>query len=281
MQMKDLGTQMQALDDFVTKARTHDRRYKDAHLASLEKLTGDAGRSYSALDQNLQEASDRAEQMRNTANDDMNVAMDLIRPLTRDVREPLSNLRTQIQDRSLEEYTITGQTPQKTQYHYPTILPQTETHESLIARLRNAKQLTALPFGGQDVLTPNTNGGLMSHTKSFVYADCEDEAIPPADVPSASSPSHAGLREIDGNVVAKMLVHGPEPSSPNRKRSSSDISVTEDHNDPPPTKRRRSTTAKVESKLPPKTIPRRATGAVEFNDSAPRPARRLLRNRDC
>ncbi|WP_248793510.1 hypothetical protein, partial [Escherichia coli] len=81
-----------------------------------------------------------------------------------------------IQARPLKEYVATGITPQKRPYEYPTTLPQTESHEALVARLRNSKQLKDLPFGGEDKVTPlNSSSPTASPSKGFVYNDAEDE----------------------------------------------------------------------------------------------------------
>src|SRR5436190_146908 len=74
--------------------------------------------------------------------------------LTAEVREPLVELQSNIQSAPLTEYTVTGDTPQKVQYTYPASLPRTESHESLIAKLRDSNEFLELSVPPDEASAP-------------------------------------------------------------------------------------------------------------------------------
>lgn len=66
---------------------------------------------------------------------DIKTAEEALRPSLDHAREPLANLREDICSTTIKEYQPTGDTPQKLVYEYPTELPRTQAHASLIAKL--------------------------------------------------------------------------------------------------------------------------------------------------
>lgn len=285
-----MSKQMGALDDFVAKARSQNGRFHEAHLDSLNNMASNVRQSYSNVQEKFGGFGERVDQLQNDTAQDKDSLLEVAAPLTDEVRNPLSALRTNIQARPLKEYVATGVTPAKRPYEYPTTLPQTESHDALVARLRNSKQLKDLPFGGEDKVTPlNSSSPTASPSKGFVYNDAEDEVGPelpaptpaPAPAPVTTTPSNTGLREVDANVVARPADEATLGRSPSVKPLDSE---GEHHrpestpSDEPPSKRHCSATAVAENKFPHKALNRKMAGMMGGRENvAPSPATRASR----
>lgn len=272
-QMKDMGKQMGALDDFVAKARSQNGRFHEAHLDSLNNMAANVRQSYSTVHEELEGFGDRVYQLQNDTAQHKDSLLESAVPLTDEVRKPLSELRANIQARPLKEYVATGVTPQKRRYEYPTTLPETEPHEALVARLRNSKQLKDLPFGGEDKVTPlNSSSPTASPSKGFVYNDAEDEVGTEPPAPTTTTLSNTGLREVDANVVARLPASSSadedafgRSSSVKPDSSEGDVhpEASKESSDEPPFKRHCSTAAVAESKLPHKPLFRKMAESRE------------------
>lgn len=279
-QMSDMGTQMEALDDFVAKARSQNGRFHEAQMGSLDVMANNVRESRSAVDEQLNSLNDSVQ----TFQEDMNVHTgDLHQsaiPLQEEVRQPLTELRENVINHPMQEYLPTGATPQKRHYDYPSELPRTESHDGLRSRHRTSKQFTALPFDGDAQPTSITSSPVSSPAKrSYVYSDAAEEVGHQPHPPSLSASSNTGLREVDLNV-AKQL--GPEeetqtsanPETP-AQVASGDLDETPEKDDSePPLKKRRSnsttTTHPVaESKLPHKMLSKRMAGMMEGRENVP------------
>lgn len=200
-QMEDMGRQMEALDDFVAKARSQNGRYHEGHLNNLDTMVTGVRESYSTMRGDLQGLDNRVGQLQEDAALQKNTLQGSTAPLSDEVRQPLSELRTNVQSRPMKEYTSSGVTPKKRAYEYPSTLPKTEAHDGLIARMRNSKELTVLPFNGEDHhSSPLGSCSSPTGSKPYVYNDAEDEVRtdPPA---TSTSTSNTGLREVDANVA--------------------------------------------------------------------------------
>lgn len=225
-QMKDMASQMQALDDFVTRARSQNERHHSTHVESLGGLASSVRQSYSSIGDHFVSTYDRVRDIGNDVSNQSAALSASLNPLASTIQQPLSDLRTNVADAHLKEYVPTGETPRKTQYQYPTTLPRTQPHSTLLGR--------------QPPPSPNR-----SPSKSVIYTDA-----PPASNPSqttSTSPSKdtnlgASLREISLNVNASLI------------RSNSDTTIATVKADPetvgmgPPPLKRQAT----ESKLPQK-----------------------------
>jgi kinesin family protein 11 len=116
---------------------------------------------------------------------------DSLAPLDSVLRQPLAELRDNIRNTVLQEYQPTGETPQKIQYQYPTELPRTEAHETLLAALRRpsspSKQPTMIPV---------------------VFNDASGDEVPfnPYASLLERRPT-TGLREIDVNISSAGLLN--------------------------------------------------------------------------
>lgn len=288
-QMKDMDKQMGALDDFVAKARSQNGQFHDAHLDSLKGMATNVRQSYSITREHLGGYGERINQLQNDTSQHKTDLLESTVPLSNEVRKPLSELRSNIQARPLKEYAPTGITPLKRRYEYPSTLPQTEAHEMILSRLRNSKQLKALPFGGEDNISPLKSSSLKtSPAKGFVYNDAdaeldvsaEDEvgATEPSAPTTSGTLSNTGLREVDANVVARPpapdedepisssspIIEAPEPSA--KVRTDEDHGADVD-GDARPSKRHCSTAAFAESKLPHKG--RKTAGVVQGRENVP------------
>lgn len=122
-----------------------------------------------------------------------------------EIRRPLTELREVIENQALEEYQATGETPQRKQYDYPLSLPQTEPHDTLLAKLRG-RSASMPPSPMKESRSPN---------KGLVFTDTtsEDMLLVPATgitrpgTASSTSSNHLtpSLREIDVNITASSL----------------------------------------------------------------------------
>lgn len=277
--MSDMSTQMEALDDFVAKARSHNGRFHEAQLGSLDSMASNVREMRSAVDGQLNGFNENVEQLQ----EDMDVhAEDLQQsalPLQEHVRQPLAELRENLNSHPMKEYLPTGATPQKRRYDYPSELPSTESHDGLRSRHRTSRQFTALPFDGDVQPTPVTSSPVSSSAKrSYVYSDAAEEVgihPPPS---SLSAPPNIGLREVDLNV-ARPLVFDEEtdasakPETP-AQIASADLDETPVKEDSePPLKKRRSTSnatgTTVENKLSHKMLSKKMASMMEGRENVP------------
>ncbi|KAL3457912.1 P-loop containing nucleoside triphosphate hydrolase protein [Aspergillus heterothallicus] len=282
-QMDDMGRQMEALDDFVAKARSQNGLYRDAHQATLGTIANTVHQSYLLTQDQFAGLGSRMTQLQNEAAESRNNLAESMAPLVEDVRKPLSNLSTSIQNRPLQEYVSTGDTPKKRKYEYTSDLPVTESHEILKSRLRTTKEMEVLPFNTEDALLAPASSPRASPSKAFVYTDAEDEVG--AQVPSMTNvtPSNTGLREVDANVATRppaSNVDGkPTTDQPTPVADGPDGVPEADDIDPLPSKRRRSNPGTMETKLPHKMVAKRMAGMMEGRENVPPPgvssARRL------
>lgn len=234
-QMKDMATQMQALDDFVTRARSQNECHHSRHVASLQGLASTIHQSYSSIGDHFVSTYGRVRDIGADVSTYGTTLSASLLPLASRIEQPLADLRADITTAPLKEYVPTGETPRKTQYQYPTTLPRTEPHDKVLG-----KQSPSSPRHTNSARSPNK-----SPSKSIVYTDAPAiNGIPPTSPSKDSNP--ASLREINLNV------------NPSLKRNNSDsqapTAVTATKPDPeivgmgPPPMKRQAT----ESKLPQK-----------------------------
>jgi kinesin family protein 11 len=126
---------MAALDDFVTRARSQNDTNHTQRVQSLDKMAYDARGAFLELEKgsNAQKTVlEKFEQETNSHSD----GAELVNALEKDIRPHLQDLRSEVLERAFAEYIPTGETPQKRDWKYPVSLPRTESHESIVARLR-------------------------------------------------------------------------------------------------------------------------------------------------
>ena len=199
-QMKDIETQMQALDDFVTRARSQNARHHDSHVASLGGLSTTVKSSYSNIGSHFNSTYERVRDLGDEMSAKTNSLQESLTPLDSILRQPLAELRTNVTNTTLQEYQPTGETPQKAQYQFPTELPRTDSHDTLLAALR--RPLMASPT---------------KTTVPVIFNDApvsSDEVIvltPSTDV--VERKPTGGLREIDINIAGSLSSEHLQPSA--------------------------------------------------------------------
>lgn len=207
-QMKDMTTQMQALDDFVTRARSQNEVHHTGHVQSLQNLASTVNDSYSSIGDHFQSTYARVRDLGTNVSSHISTLQSSLPPLNETIAQPLSSLRTTITDAPLKEYTPTGETPQKTTYHIPSTLPRTEPHDKLLAK----------HFLRQQAISPYKT----SPSKGLIYTDSHTttSAPPSPTKPSLLASSSSGLKEVDMNVALN-------PSAPVSRHSDSAITSAE------------------------------------------------------
>ena len=245
-QMKDMATQMQALDDFVTRARSQNERHHSTHVSSLQSLASTVNDSYSSIGDRLTASYDRVQSIGSDISERSNALQDTLPPLTETVQEPLSSLRSIITNAPLKEYVPTGETPQKTQYRFPTTLPRTEPHDKLLSKVFPASSNSSSTTSLVPLPSPN---------KSIIYTDVQETAPTDASIiapaPATSTPSKTtGLRELDMNITNNRTSDSALTTATNNNKSTTDTQFSASMG-PPPLKRQ-ATMESGNSKLPTK-----------------------------
>lgn len=186
-----MDTQLHSLDDIVSRIREQNNTHHAAHTASLSALGTTVQTSYTSIGDHLTSSFLRIQELDNEVTAKTTAIKDTLPLLATDgeIRGSLHNLREEIETQTLVEYAPTGETPQRVQYSFPTVLPRTEGHNTLLSRLRGP------PESDSPVSEP-----ARSPTKGRVFADAVS--------PSKTRPFSSGgalstnlLREVDANVV--------------------------------------------------------------------------------
>jgi kinesin family member 11 len=203
-QMKDVETQMQALDDFVTRARSQNAQHHDNHAQSLQSLSTTVKSSYDNIGSHFNTTYERVRDLGDEMSIKTNLLQETLAPLDSVLRQPLADLRSNIETAEFQEYNPTGATPQKVQYQFPTELPKTDAHDQLLAALRRPmntdskshSKSTTIPVVFNDavegVVTENT-------TLPLIGLDLS------ASMSEGRRATSGGLREVDLNVTSRSL----------------------------------------------------------------------------
>ena len=212
-QLNDMAIQMAALDEFVTRARSQNDQQQTAHAESLRGLSSNLHQTCTSLGQRLDSASANLSTFGTENAAEISNLQENLGPLTEELHQSLAQLQSDIQSTRLQDYTPTGETPQKKDWAYPTTLPQTEDHESVIAKQRG------LPDPKQQALTdaartpgrsprkiasPRKHGSptkLPSPSKGKIYTDVGLETGNGHSHHTAPAGTGGGLKEIDMNIV--------------------------------------------------------------------------------
>ncbi len=199
-QIKDMAVQMQALDEFVTRARSQNERHHETHVQSLQGLSSTVRNSYSSIGEHFTSTYARVRDLGDDMSERTAILQATLPPLNATLRQPLAELRSNIADAPLKEYNPTGETPQKVQYAYPTTLPRTEAHDTLIAKLKRSN-----PTSSSTSPTKTEPQPPLHQRKSVIFTDApegdEVALLEPLSRPTSSS-GGLGLREVAVNVNA-------------------------------------------------------------------------------
>ncbi|KAJ2978578.1 hypothetical protein NUW58_g7453 [Xylaria curta] len=144
-QMRDLDKQMTSLDDFVTRARSQNAQHDDQHKASLQVLSSTVEDSYDNIGDHFRTTCARVQELGSEMDMNIKNAEETLEPLFANVHQPLADLREDISSTVIQEYQPTGDTPQKLAYEYPTELPRTKAHASLIAKFNGEPSPSKAP----------------------------------------------------------------------------------------------------------------------------------------
>ncbi|KAK4552188.1 Kinesin- motor protein [Recurvomyces mirabilis] len=237
-QMVQMDSQLVALDDILARVRAQNEEHHVAHTQTLDRLASGVQKSYGNIGRHFETSYDRVKAL---DTDMMQRAGELGSTLTDltsegDVRQALDLLRTETSAAQITEYSVTGETPLKTQYAYPTALPRTEAHQTLLNRMRGIPEAPSSPMKSPNKRSPSKmprsspTKPSSSPSKTTIFTDTPPTLhLPtyqqPASVPTsrpATASSDPKLRELDanaalsgfastpGNPVALALAIGPE-----------------------------------------------------------------------
>ena len=231
-QMKDMAVQMQALDDFVRRARSQNETHHTSHAHSLQVLASSVKDTCTKTGDRLDSTMKRLETFDTDMLSERTTLTETLSPFDSTLRQPLSDLREHVLAAPLTEYTPTGETPQRTHYQYSSILPRTGDHDKLLAESAHAHPSS---------ITPTSPSNPPSPSKSVVYTDApEDDVALLRPAPSDNS----SLREIPVNMHASL----PRYSEPIISAKTESENLSSSLMGPPPLKRH----ATTESRLPTK-----------------------------
>ena len=199
-QMRDMANQMEALDEFVTRARSQNDQHHDVHVETLKILTADVEQSYDAVGENNDSTTSRITECGKSFKIRSDEMKQSIEPLEETVRQPLSALRSDVQAMPIADYVPTGETPQKREYAYPTTLPRTQPHDGLLeAVTKEARSFRTSPSKSPTKLASSPSK-LSSPSKTRVYNDALGTEQGSTGHPVANM--DGGLKEININIAA-------------------------------------------------------------------------------
>jgi kinesin family protein 11 len=209
--MAHLDTQLHSLDDIVSRIREQNNVHHTAHTASLATLSTTVQASYSSIGDHLSSSFDRVQSLESDVSAQNGTLKETLSSLAADadIRAPLHELREAVGNQNLIEYSPTGETPQRVNYNIPSNLPRTESHDTILSRLRDrsasADDTTRSP-SKQPIFNDATNS-IPSPTDTFTFGK-------PDFARSMSANNHtmpASLRELDVNIVAQESHTQPLP----------------------------------------------------------------------
>jgi kinesin family protein 11 len=198
---------MRALDDFVTRARLQNAQHHDSHAKSLQNLSNTVKSSYSNIGSHFTSTYERVRDLGEEMSTKTATLQETLEPLDSVLRQPLSTLRENIVSTHIQDYQPTGETPQKVQYTYPTELPRTEAHETLLAALRrpsSSSSSSRSPSKSTTSMVPVifNDTPSISHLREF-SASVPAGSTRPGDTDQRPTTSGStGLREMDINVTS-------------------------------------------------------------------------------
>ncbi|KAF1358484.1 kinesin-domain-containing protein [Lizonia empirigonia] len=144
-QMIHMDTQLESLDDVVSRVRAQNNEHHAAHTSSLSALSSAVASSYSSIGDHLSTSFVRIQSLDADMSAQATALKNALPALSPDgtIRAPLHELRDAISNQSLAEYNPTGETPERFAYPVPSNLPQTETHDLILSRIRNRNRATS------------------------------------------------------------------------------------------------------------------------------------------
>ncbi|KXX83167.1 Kinesin-like protein bimC [Madurella mycetomatis] len=205
-QMEDLDVQMQDLDDFVSRAKSHNADHHAQHGESVQNLNTTVEQSFSNISGHFKETFDRIQVLGEEMSADAKKFQEALEPLDENICQPLAELREDIQGTELREYEPTGTTPEKVKYEYPTELPRTGAHDTLIAAMSDSQTPTK-PSPSRMVL-PDISLTPVAKSPSRPTSSSSHQSEG-----SSKNPLSMSLREVNPNLTtASPTVFDPSAS---------------------------------------------------------------------
>ena len=206
-QIEDLDTQMEALDEFVTRAKSENASHHETHAQSVKAVSTTVEQSFGNISGHFKTTFDRVKNLGEEMELDVNDMGDSLEPLDTQICQPLANLREGIASTALHEYQPTGETPQKVLYQYPTSLPRTKPQSLLSTRI------------DEDSTAVEVKDETNDRDDTIVFADLDrfkgmSSPSRPSNASTASAASSmdrmapltktTSLREVNPNVTANL-----------------------------------------------------------------------------
>lgn len=258
-QMAHMDTQLHSLDDIVSRIRAQNDVHHAAHTSSLSALTSTVQSSYSSIGDHLSTSFTRVQSLEADMSAQATALKETLPALSEgaDIRAPLQELRDEIAHQQLMEYKPTGETPQRNAYNVPSTLPRTESHETLLSRLRDrpaSSERTRSPSKALIFNDATNNTTSISDDLTLPTLDKDKPIFPRSQSAFAglgtSMMTGPSLRELDVNIVSQ------ETSLPLVSPSEIDVGAV------PPHKKQNRGDGADNSKLPMKKMGRKTVAGV-------------------
>lgn len=145
-QTADLDTHMEAFDEFVSQAKSENESHHASHSEALQTLSNTEEQSLNAVSEHIKTTADSFKNLGDDMEVDFEDLRESIDPMEAELRQPLTELRDNINNSALHEYQSTGETPKKISYDYPTSLPRTKQ-----PRLEEPKEVKESVLGLREI----------------------------------------------------------------------------------------------------------------------------------
>lgn len=277
-QMAQMDSQLVALDEIVSRVRAQNEEHHAAHTTSIGQLAGNVQESYRNIGEHFETSYSRTQALDVDMQEHTGAISQTLPSMEADseIRQPLRSLREDMAGSQIAEYTATGETPARMQYTYPTVLPRTEDHQSLLDRMRGIPKQEAPTSPAKSPrkrsprkLSPSKSKSspskAMSPSKTNVFTDTPPALTltapesAPVTRPQTASSQNSSLRELDVNVAATGVANVASSES-GVETGGEDCKVSV-----PPLKRQRTdplSSSQVDSKLPMKRNARMTVGGL-------------------
>lgn len=194
-QVEDMATQMQALDEFVVRARNHNGDQHEQRTVSLTSMSVELHEKFDRIKSKLDNSSSE------TFNISIKAHLDEIASTFADVhdqaREPLQQIRENLAEAQMSDYVVTGDTPLRRTWSYPKELPRT------IPLPKSTTPPSKPPTTSSTSRTPGRQRGFTSPRKSPKKQIIRIDTPPSLPEPlkqSEPESSPTQLKELDINL---------------------------------------------------------------------------------
>ena len=200
--MTNVAVQMEALDDFVSRARSQNELHHETHIELFKGLVSGTKASYRDVGDKYALGDERIRDLDTVVSNKVASLQDSHGVLTASVQRPLLALTDAVKNSTMKEYVPTGETPQKTNYVFPSVLPRTDSRDKIRAGI-----------SGPRLSTNSSSSPLVaSPTKPPIYTDSPSTDRIPSQLVSSEGEvtktgigTTTGLRELDINVTANTI----------------------------------------------------------------------------